>query len=184
MTLIEIENLSTDELKKRRDELVAEAAKADAKELAARYVQARCDAAMRDDKLREQGVTINTLNDALATAKESIKQLSSALNERNAALADLAKKHAAHCAAHGEACAKLQADAKAALEKVQNEAAAALVAATNEINATRAALAKETARANRNAALAARCEGAINEIAARCNDLIAKRQVETTNEGA
>lgn len=184
MTLIDIENLSAGELKKRRDDLVAEAAKANVEELASRYVQARFDATMRDDKLAEQGVTINTLNDALAAAKQCYIDSQNALGMATGSLAELEKKHATDCAAHGEACAKLQADAKAALEKVQSEAAAALTAAANEINATRAALAKETARANRNAALAARCEGAINEIAARCNDLIAKRQVETTNEGA
>lgn len=173
MTLIDIENLPAAELKKRRDELVAEAAKADTKELASRYVQARCDAAMRDDKLREQGVTINTLNDALATAKQCYIDSQNALGAATGSLAELEKKHAADCATHREQCAKLQADAKAAIDSL-----------SDQLNETQSKLAAETARANRNAQLAARSEAAINAIAKTANDIIAARQVETNNEGA
>jgi uncharacterized coiled-coil protein SlyX len=71
MQLTEIENLSGAELKARRAELIEAAAGAEAKELAARYVQARLDAATRDAKLAEQGETITSLNAALAAETQA-----------------------------------------------------------------------------------------------------------------
>lgn len=71
MTLTEIENLSAAELKSRKDELVAAASQADPAELAVRYVQARTDASLRDEKLSEQGKTITTLQGAFDQLKAS-----------------------------------------------------------------------------------------------------------------
>ena len=73
MTLAEIENLSFADLKAKRDELVEAAAGVPADKqpeqylhnLAARYVQARTDAKMRDEKLGDQAATIKALQDGM-----------------------------------------------------------------------------------------------------------------------
>lgn len=70
MQLHDIENLSVEELKGRKAELIAEAAKAPPAELAARYVQARLDAKARDATLAEQGRTIATLNATLEKERQ------------------------------------------------------------------------------------------------------------------
>lgn len=62
MTITEIENLSFAELKLHRNALIEAASNADKSELASRYVQARTDATHRDEKLSEQGKTIDALN--------------------------------------------------------------------------------------------------------------------------
>lgn len=74
MTITEIENLTAAELKSRRDQLIAEAQKAPADEVARRYVQARQDAAMRDEKMAEQGRTITALQEALTDLKAKSSQ--------------------------------------------------------------------------------------------------------------
>lgn len=69
MTLIDLENLSAGDLKALENKLdMAKAAPHD--ELAARYCRALYDAKARDEKLAEQGRTINALNDALGEAKQ------------------------------------------------------------------------------------------------------------------
>jgi len=77
MTLPDIENLTFAELKARRDELIAEAAKQPVNELAGRYVKARTDAKMRDESLGEQAGIIKALQDG-----------SGALQEKNLRLGD------------------------------------------------------------------------------------------------
>lgn len=64
-TLTDIENLTPGELKTRRAELVAAAQQQPAAELAERYVKARLDASLRDERLGEQGRIITTLQDGL-----------------------------------------------------------------------------------------------------------------------
>jgi chromosome segregation ATPase len=80
MNLAEIENLSFVELKAKREEFIAEAAKATQADLAARYVQARTDAKHRDEKLAEQATTIaalttgnNALLEKLATTEGQLR---------------------------------------------------------------------------------------------------------------
>lgn len=74
MTLTEIENLTAAELKSRRAELEQAAAAAPVADLAHRYVQARHDAAMRDEKMSEQGRTITALQQALDDLKAKSSQ--------------------------------------------------------------------------------------------------------------
>lgn len=79
MTLVEIENFKAEELKARKAELIEAATKAGKGEfsvadLAARYVQARTDAAMRDAKLHDQGTTITHLNTMLADLQAKLAE--------------------------------------------------------------------------------------------------------------
>lgn len=79
MTLIEIENLSAEDLKGRYKELVGAAQFSDTRELAERFVSARMDAKNRDVLLQRQGETITALQQG-ATSSEAIrKQLEEAL---------------------------------------------------------------------------------------------------------
>ena len=71
MTIAEIENLSFADLKARRDELIQAAFESeDRGQLASRYVQARTDAKLRDEKLAEQGKTIDALTVGNAALQE------------------------------------------------------------------------------------------------------------------
>lgn len=95
MKLHEIENLSVEDLKGRKPELIEHAGKADPAELAARYIQARTDAAARDAKLAEQGRTIEALNTAVTSERErlfeasrQIEGMKSAAASKDQALAD------------------------------------------------------------------------------------------------
>lgn len=69
MTLTEIENLALSDLKAKREEIVKELGGG---ELAQRYVQARTDAKMRDEKLAEQGKTIEALQAGHAALAEAL----------------------------------------------------------------------------------------------------------------
>jgi len=71
MTTAEIENMGVAELKQRRLELVASMKEVPAEELATRYVQARTDAKMRDEKMAEQGKTIAELHSALDASRKT-----------------------------------------------------------------------------------------------------------------
>lgn len=71
MTLHEIENMSFADLKENRVALIESMKLLSAKELAERYLQARTDAKQRDEKLSEQGRTIESLQDGLDVLKES-----------------------------------------------------------------------------------------------------------------
>lgn len=73
MNISDIENLSSAELKARRDELLAALKDAAPADVAARYLQARTDARLRDEKLAEQGATITALQSGLAAATERIE---------------------------------------------------------------------------------------------------------------
>lgn len=76
MNLIDIENMKAADLKTNKAQAVEAAKSADLADLAARYVQARLDAATRDGKLAEQGVTITSLNTAIASERERAEGLS------------------------------------------------------------------------------------------------------------
>ncbi len=159
MNLHEIQNLSFAELKERRDELVKLAGGND---VAARYIQALTDAKMRDEKLAEQGVTIKTLQDGMGLAQQRVADLEATCTKLRDDYAALQQLHNTDCDHAAKTCSKLQ-------------------AAINELGSK---LAAETARANRNAQLAARSEAAINGASKLLQDVIALRMVETTNEGA
>ena len=95
MELTDIEGLAAAELKKRRDELVAEAAKAPVEQLAARYVQARTDATRRDEKMAEQGETIVHLQKALKAAEKRAAEQAASLGKAEAAIHQDADRFAA-----------------------------------------------------------------------------------------
>lgn len=65
----DIENMSVAELKASKNAIIAEL-QASPAELAARYVQARLDAKMRDEKLAQQGKYITQLEQTLAALEE------------------------------------------------------------------------------------------------------------------
>lgn len=123
MTIIDIENMTAEELKAQRAEAVKSTGD---NELAARYVQARLDAKQRDEKLAEQGVTITTLTKALADSNA----------RADAAVAD-AKATAAQLAAAKDATVqtghKLQAEIAARQEDL-NKARVNADAQAKEIN--------------------------------------------------
>ncbi len=70
MKLHEIENLTASELKDRKPELIEAAKLASVDDLAARYVQARTDAKLRDESLAEQAKTLEALRTGLEAAKQ------------------------------------------------------------------------------------------------------------------
>jgi uncharacterized protein YoxC len=70
----QIENMTADEIKEQGDELLEKLKDADDLDIESRYLQARHDAKMRDEKLKEQGVTIVALQEALESAKDLIKK--------------------------------------------------------------------------------------------------------------
>lgn len=108
--LHQIENMSFAELKEHKEALLAELkANPPGEALAARYLQARTDAKMRDEKLAEQGQKILEIRDELRKTSEAFVGLQSqwaglqdavkaSSKERDAAraeLAELAEKSAA-----------------------------------------------------------------------------------------
>lgn len=66
LVVLNIENMPLVRMKEMRKELVAQAKHIPHDELAARYVQARTDSKMRDEKLAEQGARIADLEAALS----------------------------------------------------------------------------------------------------------------------
>ena len=102
MMIAEIENLSHAELKAQREAIIEAAGGAEKAELASRYVQARTDAKLRDEKLAEQGKTIDALtggHDALLgqlshreqEVKELTQKLEAALKSLSEKIGELAK---------------------------------------------------------------------------------------------
>lgn len=72
MTLADVENLTAAELKAKRSEIVKsiEGEKVPVEDLITRYLQARLDAKVRDEKLAEQGKAITILQQELEAATE------------------------------------------------------------------------------------------------------------------
>lgn len=108
MKIIDIENLSVEELKEQRAELVHSAMAADLGDLASRYIQARTDAKKRDVTLGEQGRTIATLNDSLDDARKHV--------------GDLAATHAAQAEAAAARIREVEAERDASNVSLQNHA--------------------------------------------------------------
>lgn len=143
MKITEIENMKADELKAKKSEAV-EAVKDDL-QLAARYVQARLDATMRDEKLGEQGRTITALQGALAAVKQSVSEiLAKSEVDRN----DLAAKHEELSESYRKALAEIESkwDADRTALKASTEYIDKLVqqlAAEKQDRASALALAKD-----------------------------------------
>lgn len=159
MTIIEIENLTFDELKAQRGQLAAELKDLPADELAARYIQARTDAKQRDEKLAEQGQTIKTLN-------ASVARMMHDSGAAEAAATALTRLHKAN-----------------SLEVSKQHSS--LRAATKELGCqlaeSQAEVATQTARAERLKTEALRNHSAITSAAKLLNDAISSQNVATAN---
>ena len=187
MKLHEIENLTAAELKARRDELakaivegiytpppgLAEKQLADelakalvdgkhtAVQLAARYVQARTDAKLRDELLAEQGATIKALQDGSGALMQQVAGLQERL-EAAMTWADAGEKAAAKANEALQRATALAAEREKGLKSVHEaqlvEADALLKSEADAnlatINGLRGMLAAETARADAALALA------------------------------
>lgn len=89
MTIIDVENMTAAELKEKRAEIAlllsdqcrGNAGVAHSHDLSQRYVQARMDAKVRDEKLAEQGKTISALQDGTQAAKERVVMLQTELEK-------------------------------------------------------------------------------------------------------
>lgn len=127
MNLSEIENLSGAELKAKRNELVTAIWDEKPTDLAERYVQARTDATLRDEKLGQQGKTIALLQKALEEANADKAALTATVNTLDAAVKQLQKDI--------ENQASSFATAKAEGEATLAERDATIAALTSERNA-------------------------------------------------
>lgn len=194
MKLTEIENLSHEELKAQKDALIEAAAQVEIAELAARYVKARTDAKQRDEKLSEQGRTIDALSLGLEAAKEQNESLKSSLAEsdnRATHWQDVAGEMERKFAGLKDESALSLEDAKktaaaqiADLQKKTTQAAAeAEKSYAANLAVLRDDLAAQTARAERLKAQALRNNSAINTAAKALNDAISNQQVEDADSG-
>ena len=137
MKLEDIEAMTVEELKSQKDELSTFAATCEPKQLAARYIKARLDAAIRDEKLSEQGVTITNLNESLQAAKGKEAKLVSAGTELVSQLEAANKDKAVM----EDTIFKLTGVAK--LADGRRKALAGVMQAVNQINTTIAPLLTE-----------------------------------------
>lgn len=171
MTLEEIENLTFEELKSRRAELVAEAAKAPAKDVAERFVDARTDAKLRDQTQAKQGVTITALEQGAAAMTEKIAGLTTELNR---ATEDVAyrKKQLEDCIV----------DAKAVEQSTAENHAKAVENLNGQIAKLTENLNQQTARAERLKVQAEIHHQAVNAAAKYLNDAIAARGIENADK--
>lgn len=148
MNLSEIENLSFADLKAKREELVKAIG---CGELAERYVQARTDAKMRDEKLSEQGKTIEALQAGTTALTEKSNDLES---QRQVAI---------------DRCKRLE----ETLERRMSEAQEELDKRAAAIDQANAACSAETKRANAAESLAKSRRKALAEVTGICNPLLA-----------
>lgn len=81
ITMHEIENLSAEDLKARRAEILESLKQHTAEELAGRYLQARTDAKLRDEKLALQGEEIKQTNTLLQSANARADALGGELDK-------------------------------------------------------------------------------------------------------
>lgn len=92
MNLHEIENMTAAELKADKSELIELAKAEPVADLAARYVQARTDAKIRDEAMAVQGTTITQLGAALESLTKERDGLKTELaQEKQAGSAELAR---------------------------------------------------------------------------------------------
>lgn len=82
MNIEEIEGLSLAELRARHDELVTTCKDVKPAVLAARYVQARTDAAMRDESMAKQAETLEALQTGLKAADERVVAINATAKQR------------------------------------------------------------------------------------------------------
>jgi len=187
MKTADIENLAHKDLKARRDELVNALVDATADvpraELAARYVQARTDAAHRDEKLAEQAVTIGSLNTAIGDARQKVEEqaktievAAKGLAEADATITKLRVDHAAELerltAAHAAEVAKLKAEYDGLIGREQ--------ATSAKLTAD---LAEQTARGDRLGVVATRHLSAVTAAAKLLNDSLAAQSIEDAGTG-
>ena len=86
MDLIQAENLTAADIKKRRDEVREAAESADKGALIQRYIGTLYNAKARDELLATQGKTIKVLQDAAAVSTDRIVAMESSLHEANTEL--------------------------------------------------------------------------------------------------
>ena len=171
MQIQEIENLSFADLKSRRDELIAAAAELPADELAKRFVRARIDAKLRDEKLAEQAATLESLNSGNAALQRELEESRKTAATFKRQVDDLASElHSVK--EHHEA---IKQESFVTLEKHRDE-----FAATTEKLAT--ALDDQTQRCERLKAQATRNQHALTSAAKLLNDAIAAQQVDNADE--
>lgn len=161
MTITDIENLSAAELKERREELAAAIAGSPSEELASRYVQARMDAKLRDDKLSEQGTTITALTESVSLGQREIARLQEQSDTQGKQIGKLLAEIDSAAAAHVQASQQHEAQVAELQQK----------------------LASETARANRLKNQANRHQSAVSGAAKLLNDAIAAQQIENADAG-
>lgn len=121
MNIHEIENLTYAELKERKDELAGALVGTNFGELAVRYVQARTDAKQRDEKLAEQGQTIQRLNELLDAKTLRVEELAALCEASENTIAECrtANLHLSHAL---EACQADRDDANARADRLKAEA--------------------------------------------------------------
>lgn len=161
MQTTQIENMSAADLKAQKAEIVTAIAAAPPEDLAGRYVQARIDASLRDEKLSEQGQTITTLNEALGLAKGEIARLQDELK-------------AAREAAAAEMLLRRQ-DGDAHLDEQIRDA--------ELIKQLRASLQAEAARADRLKNAAGRMHAASAKAAQQLNEALSAQAIAAADEG-
>lgn len=81
MTLQEIENLTFEELKAQRADILESLKTTNLRDVSERYLQARIDAKQRDEKLAEQGKTITLLQAGHDTLQKQLTEANIALVE-------------------------------------------------------------------------------------------------------
>lgn len=172
MLTTQIENLSAAELKAERAELAQAIAANPPEELAARYVQARLDAKIRDEKLAEQAATLRALEQGLAAATERVAALSKACDRDH----ESAVRFAQECD-----------DLREKLED-QSDAHAAKVALLQEqhrktVDAVSEELAIESDRSARLKLAAARMHAAGAAAAKALNDALSAQAIDAADQG-
>ena len=155
MTLIEICNLSAAELKERRAELADAAKGIDPAELAARFVQSLTDAKARDEKLAEQGKTIQLLQSGLEAEAGKVRALGAELQR-------MADNHNAQ-----------QAELNGLVKRLNDE----VVELTGDLQEQKDLYAVLMEKASRYRALAGSARGAINQAASVLNAALAQFQL-------
>ena len=124
---IDIENMTAAELKAQQAAVIS--GLEGESDLASRFVRARLDAKLRDEKLAEQGVTITELQSALQTVRQTAESLKSQLEQ--------CEKERDSCQAQLEETKTLLNEARARGDRLKTEAIrnnAAITAAAQLLN--------------------------------------------------
>lgn len=167
MPLVDIQNLTRQQLKDQKAELIEEASKEPVPELAARYVQALTDAKARDESLAVHAALTKDAQDELGGWQQQVEQLKQA-READAKEAE-------------ETIAKLQRELADANEAIQTHAAE-MKRAASQADQIRKAAAAEVARATRSEADAGKREQAANKAKADAQQELAHMAEYTKSE--